>query len=189
VALCHGDNFTKWEVIRIPTAMDIWGESTIIAAGPDVLLISRGAWDGAHKAYVSTSSDFGHTWSELQESNLSMVLSKPYAGILSTGQRYLLSSIHAGVSARQPLCIAVSRPGENAFRKVYRIRDGVHDGPGESHPAAALAYPYAVEHDGRLWVVYSNSGGGQGRTGEGRTLWNNNSAELAIIPIASLRAG
>jgi hypothetical protein len=37
-------------------------------------------------------------------------------------------------------------------------------------------------------VGYSNSGGGVGRVGEGRQLWNNNSGELAVIPIAALRA-
>jgi hypothetical protein len=35
--------------------------------------------------------------------------------------------------------------------------------------------------------MLSNSGGGIGRKGEGRELWNNNSAELAIIPFEQLR--
>jgi hypothetical protein len=56
----------------------------------------------------------------------------------------------------------------------------------ESHPSSSLSYPYAVEHEGKLYVGYSNSGGGVGRVGEGRELWNNNSAELAVIPIVSL---
>lgn len=47
----------------------------------------------------------------------------------------------------------------------------------------ALSYPYAIEHAGKLYVGYSNNGGGAGRVGEGRELWNNNSAELAVIPI------
>ena len=51
------------------------------------------------------------------------------------------------------------------------------EGPGESHPKASLAYPYAVEHDGKLYVAYSNGGGRGG---------NRNSAELAVIPVASL---
>jgi len=46
-----------------------------------------------------------------------------------------------------------------------------------------LIKPYAIEHDGKLYVGYSNSGGEAGRVGEGRQLWNNNSAELAVIPI------
>jgi hypothetical protein len=51
-------------------------------------------------------------------------------------------------------------------------------GPGESHENAALSYPYAVEHDGKLYIGYSNDGG------RGANL---NSAELAIVPITSLQ--
>ena len=32
-------------------------------------------------------------------------------------------------------------------------------------------------------VAYSNNGGGIGRAGEGRERWNNNSIEMAVIPI------
>jgi hypothetical protein len=85
------------------------------------------------------------------------------------------------------LTIAVSRPGETAFSKVFVIRHAEHPGgPGESHGKAALAYPCAIEHKGKLYVGYSNSGGGVGREGKGRELWNNNSAELAIIPVEKL---
>ena len=77
------------------------------------------------------------------------------------------------------MTIAVGRPGEKRFSKVYRIRDAVHAGPGESGPSNRLSYPYAVEHEGRLYVIYSNDGGRGG---------NRNSAELAVIPVQSLRA-
>ena len=59
--------------------------------------------------------------------------------------------------------------------------------PGESHRNAALSYPCAKEHQGKLYVGYSNNGGNVGRIGEGRELWNNNSAELAIIPVEKLK--
>jgi hypothetical protein len=49
---------------------------------------------------------------------------------------------------------------------------------------AAVACPCVVEHDGKLYGGYSNSGGGVSRVGTGRELWNN-SGELAIIPIES----
>ena len=75
------------------------------------------------------------------------------------------------------MTIAVSRPGEELFSKVYCIRDAVHDGPGESHANCRLSYPYAVEYDGKLYVIYSNDGGRGG---------NRNSGELAIIPVTSL---
>lgn len=83
-----------------------------------------------------------------------------------------------GGGRRFPLTIAVSRPGEAAFSKVFVIRHAEFpDGPGESHPSAALSYPYTIEDDGKLYIGYSNSGGRGG---------NHNSAELAIVRIESL---
>jgi hypothetical protein len=117
-----------------------------------------------------------------------MATSKPYTGMLSTGQRYLICTTTADSGGRRsPLTIALSRLGEEMFSKVFLIRHALFpDGPGESHSNAKLSYPYAVEHNGKLYVGYSNSGGGAGRVGEGRELWNNNSAELAVIPIDGL---
>ena len=117
-----------------------------------------------------------------------MATSKPIAGTLSTGQRYLVCTTTADSGKRRsPLTIAVSRPGETLFSKVFVIRHAEFPGgPGESHKGAALSYPYAVEHDGKLYVGYSNSGDKSTRVGTGRELWNNNSAELAVIPVASL---
>jgi uncharacterized protein (UPF0548 family) len=70
---------------------------------------------------------------------------------------------------------------------VFVIRHAlVPEGPGESHQGAALSYPYAVEHEGKLYVGYSNSGDKSTRVGTGRELWNNNSAELAVIPVSEL---
>lgn len=45
----------------------------------------------------------------------------------------------------------------------------------------------AWQSKGKLYVGYSNNGGNVGRQGTGRELWNNNSAELAVIPVKSLR--
>ena len=61
---------------------------------------------------------------------------------------------------------------------MFVIRHAVFkDAPGESNPGAALSYPYAVEHQGKVYVGYSNNGERKG---------NNNSAELAAIPIEQL---
>ena len=40
-----------------------------------------------------------------------------------------------------------------------------------------LSYPCATEHEGKLYIGYSNGGGRRG---------NHNSAELAVVPIESL---
>jgi hypothetical protein len=117
-----------------------------------------------------------------------MAPSKPYCGTLSDGRNYLIGTTTAdGGHKRAPLTISLTRPGESVFSSVFAIRRS--ECPGwsvESHPDCQLAYPYAVEYKGRLYVGYSNNGGGVGRVGEGRELWNNNSAELAVITVADL---
>ena len=179
VAISHGEDFTRWDVVIIPKPanLTIWGESTVILEGSKVLNIAR--W-GRPLALAAVSEDYGRTWTETRQSNLPMAGSKPYAGVLSTGQRYLICTTTADSgNRRSPLTIAVSRPAEEIFRKVYRIRDAVHDGPGESGPECRLSYPYAVEREGKLYVIYSNCGGRGG---------NRNSAELAIVPVEALQS-
>jgi hypothetical protein len=189
VAISRGDDLTKWDLVVVPKSagLKMWGESTVFLDGRRVINIAR--CDGKQPlALVAVSEDCGRTWTESRPSNLPMAASKPYAGTLSTGQHYLICSTTAdGGNDRSPLTLALSRPGETVFSKVLVIRHALFpQGPGESHPKTALSYPYAVEHDGRLYVAYSNSGAGVGRKGKGRELWNNNSAELAIIPVAAL---
>lgn len=183
VAISNDDDFTRWQVhvIPKPAEMDMWGESTVILDGANILNIARYR---IPVALASRSSDFGRTWSEVKVTNLPMTASKPYAGTLSTGQRYLICTTTADSGrARNPLTLAVSRPGEDKFSKIYLIRAAEYTVPNgenlDSHPNGALSYPYAVEHDGRLYVGYSNSGGRPG---------NRNSLELAIIPLESIEA-
>jgi hypothetical protein len=117
-----------------------------------------------------------------------MVTSKPYAGTLSSGEHYLIATTTAdGGKRRSPLTIALTRPGETLFSRIYTIRlANALNVPGESHANAALSYPYAIEHEGKLYVGYSNNGGNVGRVGEGKQLWNNNSAEMAVVPVKAL---
>lgn len=182
VAISRGDDFTRWDVsiVNEGEVPRCWGEATADVWGPCVTLTMRPGW-GANPsvAYVATSADYGRKWTPLKATNLPLATSKPFTGILSTGQRYVISQTTAdGGKRRHPLTIAVSRPGEWAYSRVYLIRPAVFpEGPGESHPKAALAYPYAVEHAGKLYVAYSNGGGRGG---------NRNSAELAVIPVSSL---
>jgi len=189
VAISRGDDFTKWDLVQIPPApgLQMWGESTVIVEGERVTNISR--YGAEARALVATSEDCGRTWSTMRPSNLPMATSKPIAGLLSNGRRYLVCSSSAdGGKRRAPLTIAVSEPGETLFSKVFVIRHAEFpEGPGESNGRASLSYPYAIEHEGRLYVGYSNNGGNVGRVGEGRELWNNNSAELAVIPLSALK--
>lgn len=177
VAISAGDDLKNWKTAIIPRGVgvrDMWGESSLFVDGPRVTNIAR--YGGKALALAASSNDYGRTWTPSAESNLPMAASKPCSGVLSNGQRYLICSTTAdGGNRRSPLTVAVSKPGESTLSKVFVIRHAVfEDGPGESDPGAALSYPYAVEHHGKLYVGYSNNG---------QRHANNNSAELAVIPI------
>ena len=180
VAICEDDELAHWKVIEIPRqeGLGLWGESSVIIDGPNITCISR---RHEPQALIAKSRDYGRTWTDMIPSNLPMAASKPYCGRLSNGQRYLIANTTAnGGNRRFPLTIAVSIPGESSFSHVFGIRNAVFpEGPGESHPKAALSYPYAVEHEGHLYIGYSNDGG-RGT--------NRNSAELAVIPLTSLQS-
>ncbi|MFM9166888.1 MAG: sialidase family protein [Verrucomicrobiota bacterium] len=186
VAISKGDDLTQWELVKIPkpAGLKMYGESSVIVEGKRIISIHR-SQEKPPYAIAAVSEDYGRTWSTSLPSNLPMATSKPYAGTLSTGQRYLVCTTTADTGGkRSPLTIAVSKPGEEMFSKVFVIRHAKFpEGPGESHPQAALSYPYAIEHDGKLYVGYSNNGGNIGRVGTD----NNNSAELAIIPVEKLK--
>jgi hypothetical protein len=179
VAISRGDDLTQWEFVGIPAPKGIrmWGESSVIVDGANVLNIAR--YGARPLALISRSTDYGRTWDTMAESNLPMATSKPAAGMLSTGQRYLVctTAAHNG-GRRAPLTIAVSKPGEPLLSKVFVIRHAAFSGVGESVDRASLSYPCAIEHEGKLYVGYSNNGARKG---------NLNSAELAVIPIEKLR--
>ena len=102
----------------------------------------------------------------MDESNLPMTDSKPYAGVLSNGRNYLICSCAADIKKRNPLTIALTEKGENEFSKIYCI-----------HSNKCLSYPYAIEACGKLYVAFSSNTDGA----------NRNSAKLAIIDIEDLQ--
>ncbi|QDT04771.1 hypothetical protein K227x_31670 [Rubripirellula lacrimiformis] len=180
IAISHGDDFTKWDLNHIPVAESVkrmWGESAIFVDGKNVHNIAR--FGGSAVALLSVSNDFGRTWTPSTPSNLPMTTSKPAAGVLSNSQRYLVcTNAKDNGGKRNPLTIAVSKPGEDQFSRIYVIRRSLSSRRiGESGKNVSLSYPCAIEHEGKLYVGYSNNGGRGG---------NLNSAELAVIPIESL---
>ncbi|MBQ7976946.1 MAG: exo-alpha-sialidase [Clostridia bacterium] len=167
VAISRGSDILHWDMVKIERAEDVkvWGECCIAVNGSNIKMYCR-EHSGKLKALYSESFDFGNTWSEMALSDLPMINSKPYAGTLSTGQKYLICSCAQEINARDPLTIAISEKGEDKFSKIYTIDSG-----------KILSYPYAIEVDKKLYVAYSS-------TTEG---FNRNSAELAIIDIEDLQ--
>jgi hypothetical protein len=153
VAISHGDDLTRWDTLLIPFDPQLkpsFAETTVWAEDGHVIAVIRG---GGGVAWVSTSDDFGRTWSKALPSTLPMPRAKAYLGKLSTGQLYLLSNL----KNRDTLVISVSKPGEQTLSRMWRIRHGKSEPPRFPGKAKAKqwSYPYGYEHNGKLYVVYS----------------------------------
>ncbi len=175
VALSRGDDLTgRWQVVPIGPELPVRAcpETTILVEGGEIVALIRNNQEPV--PYVSVSRDFGRTWSSVARHDFSAVSTKLYAGKLSTGQYYLLfnypQSGRQGGSDRSLLALAVSRPGELAWSRVWKVQEKGLGRPAASH------YPCAIEHEGSLLIVY---------TAGFRELPRR--CEMARIPIASLR--
>jgi len=153
VAISHGDDLTQWDSVLIPYDRRLqpsFAETTVWSEGDRVIAVIRG---GGGVAWVSTSHDFGRTWSKAGPSNLPMPRAKAYLGKLSTGQLYLISNL----KNRDTLVVSVSRPGEKTLSSMWRVQHGKSVAP--RFPGAAKSkqwsYPYGYEHNGKLYIVYS----------------------------------
>ncbi len=171
VALCDEKDLTKWEmkVIPNPQNLAIWGETTVLKNGNELIAIIRGS-DEIGCALISRSIDFGKSWSALEKTNFPIAPSKMYAGTLSNGIDYLVFSSKKE-NNRDTLCIAIGKNG--IFDKVFLIRYGF-DAPPKYWLYNEWCYPYAYEDGGSLYVVYAK---------------NKEDCELAILPINSLCEG
>jgi len=153
VAISRGDDLTKWDSILLPYHPDLkpsFAETTVWAEGSTVLAVIRGS---GGVAWVSVSKDFGKTWSKAQPSNYPMPRAKAYLGKLSTGRLYLVSNF----KNRDTLVISTGKPGELTLSRMWRLRHGKSEAPRFQGAAKGKqwSYPYAYEHDGHLYVVYS----------------------------------
>ncbi len=166
VALSDGDPM-KWEMINIPnrSGINLWGETSVIDYGDRLVAFIR---TNSGKVAVSESFDYGKTWSSLMLSDLDIANSKVYGGVLSTGSKYLIYN-HG---SRATMMIAVGdTDGSYGFNSMYLIRNGYVTEPNFLNNRQ-WAYPYAVEEDGYLYVVYAE---------------HKENCELAIIPVSSLQ--
>ena len=168
----------RWETktIPVPEGM-LYGEATCWVDGSDHIEVmmrndTPKEKGGVKRVMMSHSYDRGKTWSVALPANFPHT-AKPHAGILSTGQRYLVSN-SSGTSIRWPLTIAVSAPGERVLRRNWRIRDGKtiqprFDGKHKNH---GWQYPGVWEHESNVYVIYSVG---------------KEDCEVAILPLNSLQ--
>ncbi len=111
------------------------------------------------RLYHTISYDAGGTWTIPVKTNYPDAASKNMAGRLSNGWYYLISNPKAlGENPRDPLVITFSRDGWTfshplALRKhapALRFKGGAKG----SH---SFQYSHAIEHDGKLWVIYATN--------------------------------
>lgn len=179
VMISQGGDVTKWKTIQIPVAKDMpqgFGETALLrtAGGRELLALVRPG-SGTRVAWASVSRDNGETWSETRPTNLPIGLSKMYSGRLSTGQPFVVANFPSwGRTDRDTLVVAVGKPGADSLSKLYQLRFGptrpVYSGFAKG---AQWSYPYAHEHDGKLYIVYSV---------------NKEECGLSIVPVSALKA-
>lgn len=157
VAISQGDRLTEpWAIVPI-VPMDrgaagpelAYPETTLIVADTEVLAVVR-----SDRGYglLFRSTDAARTWTGPHPHTYPIGAAKPYAGTLSTGQRFLLSNTPTP-GYRELLTIAVTAPGEREFVRVWKLRDGPSEALGVG---PEWSYPVAIEHDGRLYVTYTS---------------------------------
>lgn len=158
VAICDDRDFKQWRQIIIPHPADLppeqtWGETTVSVEGPRVLAIVRNGKKGGTGFWSSISTDHGETWPELRESNLPHGGGRPMLGRLTDGRHYLVSNLRT----RNTLVLSLSKPGTFEFDRMYRLID--KPSPPVRLPGGGKrsqwAYPSAIEHEGKLYIVYS----------------------------------
>lgn len=96
------------------------------------------------RLFASVSADDGMTWSRPRRTNIPDAKSKSAARVLSSGTTVLVSNACAA-RKRNVLTVLMSRDGTKFDRGVVLCDEG----------QSAYAYPSVVEHDGRVWVIYS----------------------------------
>lgn len=161
LAISQGANWLEpWDVRSLlpPGETLPCPETTLLVEGHCWTAIIRpGDWvrgNPGRTALVSLSSDGGLTWTPPRPSTLPMQPSKAFAGVLSTGQRYLIAnSPSTGPNGRELLTLSVSRPGESQFCRRWRLQDGPNAKLG---CGPEWSYPCAIEADARLHVIYTS---------------------------------
>lgn len=154
-------NSDTWEVTRIPGPFPDYRLSEtshyVDAEGVAHLIIrDQGA---SNYLYHSLSYDAGATWTIPVKTNFPDAMSKNFADRLSNGWFYLISNPkNSGGNRRDPLAITFSRDGWS-FGEPRALRKGAPPlrYKGGAKGPYSFQYSHAIEHDGRLWVIYATN--------------------------------
>lgn len=173
VAISHGDKVTdNWDVIPLNYKGKLpkdehpeYPETTVLADGENITAFVRN-----HSKYpiLFLSNDYGVTWSEPYLHNFPFASSKIFAGTLSTNQHFVISNI-VSEGYRDLLTLAVTKPGEKQFSKIWKIRKGYS---ASLKGGSEWSYPCATEYAGKLYIVYTSE---------------KHHCCLTIVPVSSLK--
>jgi hypothetical protein len=174
IAVSEGENLTKtWKVIplkynnKLPDGeQPDFPETTVIVDKQHITSFVR---NHSKCPILFKSDDFGQTWSDPMIHNFPFASSKIFAGTLSTNQDYVIANL-ASEGYRNLLVIAVTRPGEKQFSKLWKIRNGYSE---RLNAGPEWSYPSATEYNGKLFIVYTSE---------------KHHCCLTIIPLKSLTA-
>jgi hypothetical protein len=150
-----------WEVTRIPGPFpDYRLSETSHYVDPDgvVHLVIRDQGASGY-LYHALSFDAGATWTIPVKTNYPDAMSKNFADRLSNGWYYLISNPkHRGGNHRDPLAISFSRDGWS-FGDSRALRLGAPPlrYKGGAKGPHSFQYSHALEHAGRLWVIYATN--------------------------------
>ena len=171
-----------WRVVPIGYNMHPGIPETAVIVNGEIVLALIRQDKGEPVAGAAISYDAGETFGPTELSDLACADSKIFAGTLPTGHHYVIYNATAdapGDDLRNQLLIGIMPPGEfQPFQSVHAIAVGVPEAlasqlaeMGETATSHAWAYPEAVEHEGELFVTFSQNK---------RHCW------LARMPVASL---
>ncbi|MSU49537.1 MAG: hypothetical protein EXS37_10695 [Opitutus sp.] len=161
--------YTAWS----PAGLDRWTVTRMPGPLPDYRMSETSAYvdpDGAvhliirdqgytRRLYHAISHDAGSTWTVPVKTNYPDAMSKNMAGRLSNGWYYLISNPKAaGANARDPLAITFSRDGWTFSQPLALRKNGspLRYKGGAKGPHS-FQYSHAIEHDGKLWVIYATN--------------------------------
>ena len=151
-----------WEVTRLPGPLPDYRMSETSAyvdpQGATHLIIRDQG--GTRRLYHSISYDAGATWTLPVKTNYPDAVSKNCTGRLSNGWYYLINNPRSegADKGRDPLTISFSRDGWT-FGSPMALRKNALPlrYPGKAKGSRSFQYSHAIEHEGKLWVIYATN--------------------------------
>ncbi len=147
----------EWEVKKHPNYPPDYrlSETAAFADGEGILHLIIRDQGKTKRLYHSLSFDHGDTWTLPVKTNYPDAVSKNFAGRLKDGTFYLINNPKTS-GLRDPLTISFSRDGWTFSNpKILRKNAPERRYSGKAKSNHSFQYADAMEHAGRLYVIYA----------------------------------